>query len=135
MSPIDRDALMRLTKAELLDQFEAQDIELEEFRDAQEVVSVDFDRDALMNRTKAQILDQVESQLEDQQIVHGQRLRAQADSVMNLLGGRGVANELAALQSQIVDLQKRLELALEENKILKGETTSATNINVSYEAI
>jgi hypothetical protein len=91
---------------------------------------VDIDRDGLMKLTKAQILDDVTVMIDEQDLLRQEQIKAQADSIRRVMGGATDFEEVARLQAIIVDLEKRLEMAHEENRRLKGQPTSAINIGI-----
>jgi len=89
-----------------------------------------IDRDKLMRRTKAQIIDDLEVELDDQDKVRQRQIRKQVDSMQRFMRGTSDVEEVARLQEQIVELEQRLEMALQENRRLKGEPTAAINIGL-----
>lgn len=119
--PFDRDAAARNTKAELLDELVVVHSELDALPEDP------FDRAALERRTKAEILDTLEAELKGNDHQHAERLRAQADSIHNLMSGRSYDEEMAALHARAANLERQLEEARSELRRLKGETDAAYN--------
>lgn len=89
-----------------------------------------IDREALMRRTKAQIIDDMIVEIADSDRRRQRQIRNQVDTMNRLMRGDSTVEEIALLHEQIVDLEHRLEMANEENRKLKGETTSASNIGL-----
>ena len=81
--------------------------------------------DALGRRTKAEILAALTTLLDDSDAESRMRLRAQAGSLMRLMGGRKYQDELEGLHQQVAELERRLEVAQSELRMLRGETVAA----------